>query len=191
MFDANNFINRNFASSGNNKKYNTQLKAFDILKQIKNIEGDNVLLKTGISLKDAFNYLQDFESDIFVHSKIKNFDFTPVYSNWPTQLDKIKGEELKATEVDISAIKQDIIVKPSDLNFEVDMSEEKINDFLLKKVKRQRPVKDFEKLPYSIQNLINTYGDICANITNNTFENYLFYRRFIEFVKRSERMEEN
>jgi hypothetical protein len=190
LFSAKNFINKNFKSSENNKNYTTQLKAIDILKQIKNVEGDNILYKTGISIKDAYNYLQDFESEIFVHEKIKNFDFTPVYSKWPTQLDKIKGEELKATKVDISAIKQEIIVRPSDLNFEFDLSEQTVNDFLLKKVKRQRPVKDFENLPQNIQNLIKTFGDVCANITNKTFENYLFYRRFIEFERRSDRMDE-
>lgn len=148
------------------------------------------MLKTGIVLRDAFNYLQDFESDIFIHNKIKNFDFTPVYSKWPTQIDKVKGEELKASEVDISAIKQEIIVQPSDLNFDIDLSKKTINDFLLKKVKRNRPVKDYENLPENIKNLIDNYGDVCANVTNKSFENYLFYRRYIEFERRSDRMEE-
>ena len=166
------------------------MKAFDILREIKKIDANNFLLKTGISIQDPFSYLQDFEEDVQIFNRIKNFDFTRVYSSCPTQIDKVRGEELKATEVDITVVKKDIIIKPSDLNFEVELSDEKIQDFLLKKVKRQRPVKDFDLLPENVKNLIANYGDVCANVTSKTFDNYLFYRRFIEFEKRSERMEE-
>ncbi len=147
------------------------------------------MLKTGISLNDPFSYLQDYEAELKILNIIKKFDFTPVYSLCPTQLYKVKGEELKASDVDLNLARQDIIVRPSDLNFEVDLSEENIKDFLLKKVKRQRPVKDFDKLPENIKNLIHSYGDVCSNITNKTFDNYLFYRNFLEFEKKSDRMD--
>lgn len=147
------------------------------------------MIKTGISLNDSFSYLHDFEEELNIYNYIKNFDFTPVYSLCPTQLDKVRGEEFKASDVDINVASQEIIVRPSDLNFEVDLSQEKIKDFLLKKVKRQRPVKEFDKLPENIRNIISSYGDVCSNITNETFDNYLFYRKFLEFEKRSERMD--
>jgi hypothetical protein len=185
-FDARNFIYGAF-SKDTLDKYPTKMKTFEILKEIKKIDKskDNILLKTGTSIDDPWPYLQDFEIDMKIIESVKKFDFTPLFISNPTQIEKGIDEAFKVSKSNL--YRKDRLgdnLNPSDLNFDVEVYKEKIDEFLLHKVKRLRDDKNFpiSTLPKNIQNLIHTYGDVCANVNNKTFENYIYYRKFLNYT---------
>jgi hypothetical protein len=72
--------------------------------------------------------------------------------------------------------------KPSPLYVDAEVTKENVQKFLLRKVKRHRPNKDGIVLPGTIQELVKNYGDVCSNVSRETFKKFDYYSRFDEFT---------
>jgi hypothetical protein len=70
---------------------------------------------------------------------------------------------------------------PSSLKYGIKTVDENIKQFLMRKVKRHRPTKDFDKLPENIKALVKRYGDLCANFTKGLSNKYDEYKKFDNF----------
>jgi hypothetical protein len=160
---------------------------FSSFKRFKNLEKNNLLLKSGDSVQDAWAYLQDVDVDYTVIEQVRNYDYKKIFSSNPTQLDRKQEEQFKASKSALDASNKPVveehhnIFKPTPLVLDIEDSQENIQNFLLRKVKRHRPSKNGEKLPENIQELIKNYGDVCSNITHDMMRKYQFYQRFYSF----------
>lgn len=126
------------------------------------------------------------DEDYEILQKVKNFDFKKIFCRNPTQIEKKKGEEFMISQ---SELPEDIknthinqtITTPSILVLDIQDSQENIQKYLLRKIKRNT-AKINPDLPQSIQNLIKDYGDVCVNFTQSTLKKYQYYKRFYNFA---------
>jgi hypothetical protein len=182
--DARNFINKDFSFQSSRPSFES---FFSTIKKLKNIEGNNILLKTGESLPDAWPYLKDVDIDYTIIEKVKNFDYKISFSKNPTQIQKKQEEQFQASKSDLDPIEKPITEDrengfiPTNLVLDIEASAENIDKYLLRKVKRHRPNKNGVKLPANIEELIKKYGDVCANISNDMMKKYQFYHNFYNF----------
>ncbi len=180
MFNANNFIHHNFESEAS--QHQTIISA---LKAARNLEHDNFLIKSEISLANASDYLLD-NNDLETIKKVKNFDFKKVFCRNPTQIEKKKGEEFSISKSDLPKETKEIkinqsLTTPSPLVLDVDLSPLNVQKFLLRKIKRNTSKINHE-LPADIQQMIRDYGDVCVNLTMATLKKYQYYNRFYNFA---------
>jgi len=148
---------------------------FQSIKKINKIHDNNILIKLNTSLRNPMVLLDNVEIDYETINKVKKFDYTKSFCLNPTQVKEKLGREFDISPSELVTnieMERDILFKPSNMQINREINDANIKEFLMKKVKRHRTSKTEKNLPVKIQSLIKSYGDVCANINNETASKY-------------------
>jgi hypothetical protein len=163
---------------------------FDSTSRITNTR--NLLLKADIAILSPELYIFDDDMDNIIRSKHSKINWTLLFVNTPTIKDKKPSEALIPSKSDLEYYKAgsdksfSFFLTPSRLKLDLKQTSLTTEKFLEHKVKRQQTIPEMEKLPPNVRNLLQKYGDICANINNEIFEKYKFYKKFQEFSEKEQ-----
>ena len=158
------------------------ISVIDIISAIQGKNLKNILIKSQTVLPDSLPYLYEEDSNLPIIEAMKKVDWSKVFLNQPTQLMRDKEEQFKVSNSDLypdyhkTKPKHNLMI-PSALSF-YKVNKNRIQEFLLHKIKRQRKVPNKKNLPTSVSDILDNYGDICANFSKKDFDSYRFHRNF-------------
>lgn len=176
---AKNFILKKF------KKENepNSMSYFNIIRKFCKVDSELFLLKAMIPF-DNVGYLMN-ESDQHINYILKALNWKLVYSKMPSVVERAEKEGIvldpKSKKTDSKVLK-DFFKKtflPSELQLGIKVDEKSIENFLKKKTNRVSYTKDDLKgIPDQIVKIINSYGNVLANIGKKQTDIYKKYKDY-------------
>lgn len=133
ILDAKSFLRNNFIENA------SFTNIFEILKESKITDKDNILLKLAIPVENPNAFLYDDDSDDRVKTRLGSLDWGTLYFTNPSQTDR-KSRQFEVTSIIVKEegiSKLSEYLKPQELKLDVEHKITK-KDFLQKKIKRAK-----------------------------------------------------